>query len=150
MLRLQLIELIRENNALSDQNIAKVIDFATTQLAPKAPANPQFLADLEGAMVLLICPPETLEPKLKELLHPDLRKQVADNVNKALLSSQGERRNAAIRKLVKLRAWAENTARANNVEVIPKEPRLDSTLELGLDVDTRSEMDRTEEDETML
>lgn len=146
---MQLIELIRENNALSDQNIAKVIEFATTQLAPKAPANPQFLADLEGAMVLLICPPETLEPKLKELLHPDLRKQVADNVNKALLSSQGERRNAAIRKLVKLRSWAENTARAQNLEALPRENGPGSSLDIGLDEDSMGDVDDNENDEAM-
>lgn len=134
---------------MSDQNIAKVIEFATTQLAPKAPANPQFLADLEGAMVLLICPPETLEPKLKELLHPDLRKQVADNVNKALLSSQGERRNAAIRKLVKLRSWAENTARAQKVDGLPQEDAPGSSLDIGLDVDTMGEVDNNEHDDAM-
>lgn len=100
-------------------------------------------------MVLLICPHETLEPKLKELLHPDLRKQVADNVNKALLSSQGERRNAAIRKLVKLRSWAENTARAQKVEGLPEEDEPGSSLDIGLDVDTMGEVDNNEHDESM-
>lgn len=100
-------------------------------------------------MVLLICPPETLEPKLKELLHPDLRKQVADNVNKALLSSQGERRNAAIRKLVKLRSWAENTARANKLEALPQDQGPGSSLDLGLDVDTMGQVDDNEHDEAM-
>ena len=144
MLRLQLIELIRDNNARSDQNIAKVIEFATTQLAPKAPANPQFLADLEGAMVLLICPPETLEPKLRELLDPDLRKQVADNVNKALLSSAGERRNAMIRNLVRLRSWAEQTAHTQKLDALSG-----SGLDLGLDAELTGGVDDNENDEAM-
>jgi hypothetical protein len=87
------------------------LTFATTQLAPKAPNNPAFLEDLERTMALLIFPPDQLEPQLAELLHPDLRKKVADRVNEAILASQGQRRNAAIRNLVKLRSWAEGASK---------------------------------------
>ena len=62
-------------------------------------------------MALLIFPPENLEPQLAALLQPDLRKSVADRVNKAILANQGQRRDAAIRSLVRLRAWAEDSAR---------------------------------------
>jgi hypothetical protein len=79
-------------------------------------------------MSLLIFPLDNLEPQLRELLHPDLRKKVADRVNEAILTSQGQRRNAAIINLVKLRAWAENTARAEKLgECLPDK------LHLGLD-----------------
>lgn len=64
-------------------------------------------------MALLIFPHNDLEPQLAAILHPDLRRDVADDVNKAILQRQSERREAAIRQLVKLRAWAENTARAD-------------------------------------
>jgi len=79
-------------------------------------------------MSLLIFPLDNLEPQLRELLHPDLRKKVADRVNEAILTSQGQRRNAAIINLVKLRAWAENTARDSKSGV-----SLPTQLHLGLD-----------------
>ena len=81
-------------------------------------------------MALLIFPADKLEPQLAELLHPDLRKKVADRVNEAILTSQGQRRNAAIRNLVKLRAWAENTARDSKMGLA-----LPAQLDLGLDAE---------------
>lgn len=127
LLRLQLIELIRESSSTPDGNIGPALTFATTQLAPKAPSDPEFLEDLERTMALLIFPPDQLEPQLAELLHPDLRKKVADRVNEAILVSQGQRRNAAIRTLVKLRAWAEISSRDAKIASLPDQ------LDLGLD-----------------
>lgn len=77
-------------------------------------------------MALLVFPPDNLEPQLAALLHPDLRRSVADSVNKAILSIQNQRRDAAIRNLVRLRAWAENTARDQKKD-------LPARMELGLD-----------------
>jgi hypothetical protein len=77
-------------------------------------------------MALLVFPPDNLEPQLAALLHPDLRRSVADRVNKAILQCQSQRRDAAIRNLVRLRAWAENTARDNKKD-------LPARIELGLD-----------------
>lgn len=62
-------------------------------------------------MALLLFPPETLEPQLAALLNPDLRRDAADKVNRAILERQSTRRDAAIRHLVKMRAWAETAAR---------------------------------------
>lgn len=95
-------------------------------------------------MVLLICPLETLEPKLRELLDPNLRKQIADNVNKALLSSAGERRNAMIRNLVRLRSWAEQTARTQKLDALSG-----SGLGLGLDAELTGGVDDNENDTAM-
>ena len=92
-------------------------------------------------MVLLICPLETLEPKL---LDPNLRKQIADNVNKALLSSAGERRNAMIRNLVRLRSWAEQTARTQKLDALSG-----SGLGLGLDAELTGGVDDNENDTAM-
>ena len=77
-------------------------------------------------MALLVFPPDNLEPQLAALLHPDLRRVVADRVNKAILQCQAQRRDAAIRNLVRLRAWAENTARDHKKD-------LPARIELGLD-----------------
>ncbi|KFX96683.1 hypothetical protein O988_05203 [Pseudogymnoascus sp. VKM F-3808] len=128
LLRLQLIELIRESSLTPGGNIGPALTFATTQLAPKAPSDPAFLEDLERTMALLIFPPDQLEPQLAELLHPDLRKKVADRVNEAILASQGQRRNAAIRNLVKLRSWAENASKDAKIT-------LPEHLDLALDGD---------------
>jgi len=84
-------------------------------------------------MALLVFPPDNLEPQLAALLHPDLRRSVAERVNKAILVSQNQRRDAAIRSLVRLRAWAENNARDNKVD-------LPSRIELGLDQEGKDEI----------
>jgi len=68
-------------------------------------------------MSLLFFAPDKLPEKLKYLLEPGLRRNVADEVNKAILFHQSRRREAAIRQLVKMRAWAENTARESKVDL---------------------------------
>lgn len=80
-------------------------------------------------MALLVFPADKLEPQLAALLDPDLRRYVADRVNKAILKYQGQKRDAAIRRLVRLRAWAENTAREGKKD-------LPDHIELGLDKDS--------------
>lgn len=68
---------------------------------------------------------------LSELVDPSLRKRVAKDVNEALLESQGDRREANIRYLVRARAWAEQLAREKKVDLPPR-------LNLGLDGDESS------------
>lgn len=133
LLRLQLIELIRActskpNGNINSPDISTALQFATTHLAPLAPTNPAFLADLERTMALLIFPTENLAPQLAELIDPQLRKSVANRVNEAILSSQGARREAQIRKLVRLRAWSERMARKSARIEIPE-----GGLSFGLD-----------------
>lgn len=134
LLRLQLVELIRTSNAVPNGDITPALTFATTQLAPRAPANPEFLKDLERTMALLVFPSDQLEPQLAALLHPDLRRSVADKVNKAILQSQNQRRDAAIRDLVRVRAWAESSARDGRLD-----NRLPDNIELGLETDNHGD-----------
>lgn len=68
-------------------------------------------------MTLLIFPHDSLNPELAALLKSDLRQKVADEVNKAILFRQTERREAAIRHLVKMRAWAETSARSKKLDL---------------------------------
>ncbi|KAK4894127.1 hypothetical protein LTR28_002098, partial [Elasticomyces elasticus] len=77
-------------------------------------------------MSLLVFPSEKLAPQLKALLDPDLRAQVARSVNEAILYSRGDKKQARIRSLVKLRAWAEIQARE-------QKKNLPAHLGLGLD-----------------
>jgi len=138
LLRLQLIELIRVCMSSPNADITPVLTFATSQLAPRAPTNDDFLKDLEQTMALLIFPPENLAPPLADLLNPNLRQAVANKVNEAILLSQGARREARIKSLVRLRAWAENRAREAKKD-------LPSRLPLGLDSD--STHDGSDEDD---
>ena len=80
-------------------------------------------------MTLLVFPHDSLEPQLAALLQPGLRREVADQVNKAILQRQQQRRDAAIRHLVQMRAWSEETTRKTTKKDLP------SAIDLGLDSD---------------
>ncbi len=82
-------------------------------------------------MALLIFPPNNLSPPLAALLDPSLRKSVANSVNEAILTSQGAEREARIRRLVRLRTWAERSAREAKKD-------LPTTLDIGLDPDRQN------------
>ena len=125
LLRLQLVELIRSCSSSADGDISPALEFATSQLAPRAPTNPQFLEDLERTLSLLIFPSENLAPSLAPLLQPDLRKDIATKVNEAILQNQGAHKEARLRNLVKLRAWAEQKARESKKNIPDK-------LDIGL------------------
>jgi malonyl CoA-acyl carrier protein transacylase len=86
-------------------------------------------------MALLLFPADSLEPRLAALLHPDLRREVADNVNRAILERQSQRREAAIRQLVRMRVWAENVARDKG-KTIPER------LDIGLNSDDADSTNR--------
>lgn len=134
LLRLQLIELIRivlsSPGSPSTAAFTPALEFATAQLAPRAPTSPAFLQDLERTMALLIFPPEKLTPPLKALLDRSLRQTVASSVNEAILASQGERREARIRNLVRVRAWAEQKAREVKLD-LPESIELGASSPLG-------------------
>ncbi|KAK2766735.1 hypothetical protein FQN54_006049 [Arachnomyces sp. PD_36] len=138
LLRLQLVELIRVYITTPNGDISAPLDFATSQLAPRAPTNPQFLDDLEKTLALLIFPPENLTPSLSCLLDPELRKSVASRVSETILKSQGARGEARLYSLLRARAWAEREARKGGSE-------LPSKMDLGLDWDSN---DRRRSSET--
>jgi len=125
LLRLQLVELIRSSAYKEPGWELPVIHFAKENLAPRAVSNPKFLEDLEQTMALAVFPHDSLEPELAAILDLGLRRTVADNVNGAILQRQSSRREAAIRTLIKMRAWAETSARESG-KAIP------DTLDLGL------------------
>lgn len=142
LLRLQLVEIIRTCRATPDGDMEPALEFATEKLGPRAPTNPQFLEALEKTMTLLVFShdPKTLEPSVAALLKPDLRREVADKVNTAIVDRQLHRRDAAIRHLVQMRAWAENTVRKDAKYTLP------SRIDLGLNGE---EADRTAQDVVM-
>ncbi|KAL4760533.1 uncharacterized protein BDW70DRAFT_137723 [Aspergillus foveolatus] len=125
LLRLQLVELIRSCSLNPDGDITPALDFATSQLAPRAPTNPQFLEDLEKTLALLIYPKENLTPSLAPLLHSDLRRDIYSKVNAAILQDQGARTEALLCDFARLYAWAEQKAREAKKDIPDK-------LDLGL------------------
>ncbi|KAF2497104.1 hypothetical protein BU16DRAFT_526138 [Lophium mytilinum] len=147
LLRLQLIELIRKCMTTPDADITPALTFATSQLAPRAPTNPEFLEDLERTMALLIFPPENLAPPLAALLDPALRQTVANRVNEAILGSQGARREARIRNLVRLRTWSEKKARDAGKDIPEK---LDFGLNADKEVDEDDAMNGNGETDAMV
>jgi len=130
LLRLQLIELIRNCTVTPDGDITPALSFATTHLAPRAPTSPEFLQDLEQTMALLIFPPDNLAPPLAALLDTKLRKDVAKRVNEAILQSNGERTRSKLLELVRTRAWAEQKARDAKKDI---PDRIDIGLDPGND-----------------
>jgi len=148
LLRLQLVELIRTCTSTPGGDISPVLNFATTQLAPRAPTKKEFLEDLEKTMALLIFSPDDLAPPLAGLLDRSLRQKVANDVKEAILLSQGARRKAQIRDVVELRQWAEKEARESKKD-------LPNNIDLGLEFERHesnedSEMQNNGELETMV
>ncbi|RKF77731.1 Glucose-induced degradation protein 8-like protein [Golovinomyces cichoracearum] len=142
LLRLQLVELIRDCNSKPQRDITQAVNFASRELAPRAPDNRAFMEDLEKTMTLLVFPSESLEPSSARLLEPTLRRTVAQKVNLALLSRQKANREASIRNLVRLRAWAESTARSQKID-------LPSSLKLNL-ADDNPKNDEDDESKSII
>lgn len=117
LLRLQLVELIRSCGTTSTDDPTPAINFATTELAPRALTNPQFLEDLERTMTLLMFEPKDLLPQYATLLDRKLRVDVARRVNEALFREQGERTKTKLSTLVHLRAWVEQKALESNKDL---------------------------------
>ncbi|KAF4125380.1 Pfam:RanBPM CRA [Geosmithia morbida] len=124
LLRLQLIELIRSCSA-PDGDVSQAIQFATEHLGPRAPANPQFLEDLELTMALLMIPHDSLEPQLAALLDPALRQDAAEKVNSAIMANRSLQTASGLRTLLRMRCYTENRAREYGIPIPPK-------LDIGL------------------
>ncbi|KIW01934.1 uncharacterized protein PV09_06773 [Verruconis gallopava] len=141
LLRLQLIEIIRSCsvNASGNPDISPAITFAKEQLAPRASINREFLHDLEQTMSLLVFQTDSLSPQLAALLKPDLRREVADRVNSAILKRQGYDVDARIKEWVKARTWAEQYARKTKKDI-------PSRIVIGLDGDEEPQYDEANGD----
>lgn len=131
LLQLQLIEIIRTildkpGGNPQPNDFRTALQFATEQLAPRAPTDQKYQSALEHTMALMIFPPEKMTAEFKELLDLKLRESVATSVNKAILESRGQRSEAKIRQLVRARAWAEAQAREAKIDV-------PADLHIGLD-----------------
>lgn len=134
-----MIELIRTYFASpTEENTKRALEFANQDLAPFAPKSPEFLQELQEAMGLFILAPVStsgnggeIKGPLSHLLEPDQRRKVAEEVNQAILESQGSRRQARLFELVKTRYWAEKLAREKKID-------LPARMDMGLDGENKS------------
>ena len=122
LLQLQLIEIIRgvlakSKNDPAASDFRPALEFATSQLSPRAPTEPRYLEALEKTMALMIFSPDKMIPEMKELLDLSLRERVAADVNRAILCANGSAPVARINELVRARAWAEQQAKEARVEL---------------------------------
>lgn len=147
LLRLQFIEIIRtavvNNPNPTINDVAPAIKFSTTQLAPRASINKDFLKDLEHAMSLLVFKPKELSPQINALLDPDLRREVAESVNQAILSREGMGVEARIKEWVRARSWAEQLARTGKKDIPGRIP-------IGLDGDVDFEEEEEPDGDAMV
>lgn len=124
LLNLQLIRKI-EDCGTGDPEPAIV--FARERLAPIAPTKQEYLRKLERTMTLLFFVGTQLTSPLLELTQPGIRREVAKNVNEALLKGNGERAKATLHDLVGHRAWAYKQAQKDRKESLPDQ------LDIGLE-----------------
>ena len=96
----QLIELIRAGKT------AEALDFAQEELAPKGESSPDLLPALERTMALLVLDPAQVTEG-SELFDPYHRVRVANEVNAAILQSQGCGEGAKLPALLKLLMWSQ-------------------------------------------
>lgn len=111
--------------------IPAALEFAATELAPRAEANPQFLAELERTMALLafelptastapasastkstkaVAPVEVPET-IRGLLGQEKRQATAKELNAAILTSESKGREPKLPGLLRMLAWGEGLLR---------------------------------------
>ncbi|KAF2719066.1 hypothetical protein K431DRAFT_287093 [Polychaeton citri CBS 116435] len=136
LLQLHLIELIRAVHLSTPSGqlppvtaFRPALEFATSQLSPRAPTDQKYQRALEHTMALMIFDQDKMTPEFKELLDVNLRERIAGNVNKALLCNRGMRKEAKIRDLLRARAWAEKQAKDVKVD-------LPAMVPLGLEAES--------------
>jgi len=100
----KLIEFIRQGR------IGDALQFAQEELAPRGEENPEFLAELERTMALLVFdstgPPTP--SAIAELLSPAQRLKTAGEVNAAILESVSQGKEVKLVGLLKLLCWGES------------------------------------------
>jgi glucose-induced degradation protein 8 len=119
------------------EDIMAAINFAAQQLAPRASKDPSFVEDLNYGMCLVVFNQDKLQPDIQKLLDKNLRLQIADQVNEAILLSANEFSENQVRSLLKSRLWAEQKCREMRKNIPQKIP-------LGLSPDEMVEEIREE------
>ena len=115
--RQRLIELIRRGA------VAEALEFAQEQLAPRGEDNPEFLAELERTMALLVFENPADSP-LSDLLDPGQRQRTANELNAAILAAQNQAGQPKLPNLLKFLVWAQDTLQKQE-----DFPRIDDLVE---------------------
>ncbi len=116
----KLIEMIRNGC------IEEALEYAQEQLAPKGESNPEFLIELEKTMSLFVLDPITVNGDLYDPYH---RVKVANEINSAILVSQGHEQGSKLPSLLKMLLWSQE--QLSSKAVFPKINNLvDCTFEI--------------------
>lgn len=86
-------------------------------------------------MALLVFDEAKLTPPLEAILDPQLRMDIAKQVNEAILRANGEASGARLIEILKTRVWAEAQARKLG-KLIPQK------IDIGLDPPQEVELER--------
>ncbi|KAF8647922.1 hypothetical protein AX16_006454 [Volvariella volvacea WC 439] len=98
----KLIEHIRHGR------IMEALQFAQEELAPRGEESPEFLAELERTMALLVFDSSPSTPAaIAELLSPAQRLKTAGEVNAAILESLSQGKEVKLVGLLRLLNWGE-------------------------------------------
>jgi len=131
LLRLQLIEIVRNGDMSKREDIMAAINFAAQQLAPRASKDPKFVEDLNYGMCLVVFK-DKLQPDVQKLLDKDLRAQIAGKVNDAILVDANESPENKLLSLLKARLWSELKCRETQKNIPEKIPLGLSRSQLGI------------------
>jgi len=104
----RLIELIRKGD------IKAALTFAQEELAPRAQENPEFLAELERTMALLVFEDFSQSPDA-DLLTNKQRQKTASELNATILDSQCIDKDPKVYTLLKMIYWAQKQLESKNV-----------------------------------
>ncbi|KAK9791866.1 hypothetical protein WJX73_010094 [Symbiochloris irregularis] len=97
----RMIELVRQGKT------EEALEFAQEYLGPRGEENPQFQAELERTVALLVFP-DARDSPLGDLMELSQRQKVASELNAAILSSQGQEQEPRLPLLLKMLLWAHS------------------------------------------
>jgi hypothetical protein len=96
----QFIELVSQGKS------EDALEFAEQELAGRVDDDPALLQELESAMALLLFPDPFNNP-LSYMLEPSYRKETADALNSAILSSETKDSTCRLPRLLSIMAWCQ-------------------------------------------
>ncbi|KAI9179976.1 hypothetical protein H9P43_005308 [Blastocladiella emersonii ATCC 22665] len=98
----KLIELIRAGD------VAAALAFAQDELAPRGEENPEFLAELERTLALLVFG-QSADSPVADLLDMAQRLKTAGEMNASILLAQSQEKDPKLPMLLRSLAWAQST-----------------------------------------
>jgi len=138
-----LLEIIKKGNVPSE-----ALKYAQVQVAPLAKDRPEFVAELENVMSLLLYSNVVLSPD-RDLLSDEQRQKTAEIANSALLRYAQLSERPKLDRIMKCIFWAQTTAQRYGI-LTPKLLDLRSLVFEARGMEKRTENDDGEDDESII